>query len=73
MFHACYPHHALLFVKERLTVQDLYGCNPMMKVIPVEWEHVMPVGILYYPEPTEEVDRFLTVTKEVLNSKKDRL
>jgi putative transcription regulator len=54
-------------------VQDLYGYNPMMKVIPVEWEHVMPVGILYSPEPTEVVDRFLTVTKEVLHSKKDRL
>jgi len=45
----------------------------MMKVIPVEWEHVMPVGILYSPEPTEVVDRFLTVTKEVLHSKKDQL
>lgn len=121
-----------LAAKDRLTVQDLYGCNlmmikrgwcrhmddlrddlitnhskirlvdfdlydvgifnrceqsgdllvairswnmvhPMMKVIPVEWDHVMPVGILYSPEPTEVVKRFLAAAEEVLYPKEGQL
>jgi len=39
--------------------------HPMMKVIPVEWDHTMPVGILYSPEPSEVVQRFLAAAQEV--------
>lgn len=39
--------------------------HPMMKVIPVEWDHTMPVGILYSPEPSEVVRRFLAAAQEV--------
>lgn len=37
-----------------------------MKVIPVAWEHEMPVGILHAPEPSEAVKRFLAAFSDVL-------
>ena len=43
--------------------------HPLMKVIPVEWDHHMPVGILYSPEPSEVVQRFLDATEKALKSK----
>ena len=33
--------------------------HPLLKVIPVEWEHGIPYGILHSPQPTELVQRFL--------------
>lgn len=33
--------------------------HPLLKVIPVEWEHCIPYGILHSPQPTELVRRFL--------------
>ena len=33
--------------------------HPLLKVIPVEWEHCIPYGILHSPQPTELVKRFL--------------
>lgn len=40
--------------------------HPLLKVIPVRWEHQMPVGILYSPEPTETVARFMEALGKVL-------
>ncbi len=40
--------------------------HPLIKVIPVEWEHVMPVGILHAPQPTEVVSRFLSAAEAVI-------
>ena len=45
--------------------------HPLMKVIPVEWEHFMPVGILYSPQPTEVVSRFLAALETVLAAQKE--
>lgn len=33
--------------------------HPLLKVIPVEWEHSIPYGLLYSPQPSETVKRFL--------------
>ena len=41
--------------------------HPMMKMIPVEWDHVMPVGILHSPEPSEVVQRFIAEAQRVLD------
>lgn len=40
--------------------------HPMMKVIPVEWDHLMPVGILHSSEPSEVVESFLAAAKKAL-------
>jgi hypothetical protein len=34
---------------------------------PVEWDHVMPVGILHSPEPSEVVQRFIAAAQRVLD------
>lgn len=41
--------------------------HPLMKVIPVDWDHVMPVGILHSAEPSDVVSRFLTAAKVVID------
>lgn len=33
--------------------------HPLLKVIPVEWEHSIPYGLLYSLQPSETVKRFL--------------
>lgn len=39
--------------------------HPLIKIIPVEWEHSIPYGILHAPMPSETVQRFLEVVKTV--------
>ena len=46
---------------------DLYD----VRVIPVEWDHIMPVGILCSPRPTEVVRRFLSAPEIILTSPKE--
>lgn len=40
--------------------------HPLLKVIPVEWEHCIPYGILHSPQPTELVKRFLGAAQEAV-------
>lgn len=49
-------------------IQSWSIVHPMMKVIPVDWDHFMPVGILYSPDPSEVVRRFLSAAEGVLAS-----
>ena len=55
-----------------ISIKSWSMVHPLMKVIPVEWDddYTMPVGILYSPQPTEVVKRFLSALKEVLDSSK---
>ena len=39
--------------------------HPLLKVIPVEWNHSIPYGLLHAPEPTPAVQRFLDAAKAV--------
>ena len=40
--------------------------HPLMRVIPVDWSYTMPVGIMYSPEPSETVGRFIDALQTVL-------
>lgn len=40
--------------------------HPLLKVIPVEWEHRIPYGLLHSPEPSETVKRFLNAASKVI-------
>lgn len=33
--------------------------HPLIKVIPVEWDHTIPYGLLYSRTPSKTVERFL--------------
>lgn len=37
--------------------------HPLLKVIPVEWEHHIPYGLLHSPQPSKTVERFLAAAK----------
>ena len=52
--------------KNVLLVIKSWNCvHPMLKVIPVEWDHSIPFGVLYSKEPSDTVKRFLEAVKEV--------
>ena len=42
--------------------------HPLLKVIPVDWDHSIPYGLFHAPEPTETVRRFLQAAKTVSGS-----
>lgn len=44
------------------------GVHPLLKVIPVEWEHAIPYGLLHSKTPSEAVGRFLSALREVVQS-----
>lgn len=52
-----------------MAVQAWENVHPLLKVIPVEWNHSIPYGLLHSPEPSETVKRFLTALQTVLHEK----
>ncbi len=38
--------------------------HPLLKVIPVEWEHSIPYGLLHSPEPSPLVQKFLAAIRK---------
>lgn len=49
-----------------MAVQAWENVHPLLKVIPVEWEHSIPYGLLHSKAPSETVQRFLTALQTVL-------
>ena len=54
IFNHCENSNDILMVTE-----NWKDVHPMLKVIPVEWKYTIPYGILYSPEPSKLVKRFL--------------
>lgn len=48
-----------------LAVPAWDNVHPLIKIIPVEWEHSIPYGILHAPVPSETVRRFLEIVQTV--------
>ena len=46
-----------------LAILGWANVHPLLKVIPVEWEHSIPYGILHAPDPTPNVQHFLELAK----------
>ena len=61
VFNQCEQNQDILVV-----IKSWSMVHPLMKVIPVEWDHVMPVGILYSPQPAKVVSRFLSALEKAL-------
>lgn len=49
-----------------LAISGWANVHPLLKVIPVEWEHSIPYGLLHSPEPSGIVKRFLAVAEDVV-------
>ena len=46
-----------------LAIQGWASVHPLLKVIPVEWEHSIPYGLLHSPQPSETVKQFLEAAR----------
>lgn len=49
-----------------LVVPHWASIHPLIKVIPVEWEHSIPYGLLHSPTPSKRVQRFLDALREIV-------
>ena len=52
-----------------MTIDPWKDIHPLLKVLPVEWNYTIPFGILHAKEPSENVMKFLTVLRQVLDTK----
>lgn len=59
IFNRCENGNDILMV-----VENWQDVHPMLKVLPVEWKYSIPYGILYSPEPSALVKRFLEAMKK---------
>lgn len=50
-----------------ITIARWKDVHPLMKVVPVEWKHSVPFGILHSQEPSLTVQNFLSAVKKVFN------
>lgn len=46
-----------------LAIPGWASVHPLLKIIPVEWEHSIPYGLLYSPTPSDTVKRLLDAAK----------
>ena len=46
-----------------LAIPGWASVHPLLKVIPVEWEHSIPYGLLHSPQPSETVKQFLAAAR----------
>lgn len=46
-----------------LAIPGWASVHPLLKVIPVEWEHSIPYGLLHSPQPSETVKQFLEAAR----------
>lgn len=52
-----------------LAIPGWANVHPLLKVIPVEWDHTIPYGLLHSPQPTETVKQFLAAAQAVAKEK----
>ena len=60
VFNQCENNGALL-----MAVPIWQSVHPLLKILPVEWEHDIPFGLLHAPEPSPTVRKFLNVLSEI--------
>lgn len=60
IFNHCEASNDLLMV-----IGNWENVHPLLKVIPISWNHSIPFGILYSPEPSAQVKKFIDSIKQV--------
>lgn len=61
VFNQCENGNDLL-----MAVGNWTAVHPLLKIIPVEWEHSIPFGILHSHAPSKTVQHFLQATQQVI-------
>lgn len=49
-----------------IAVREWANVHPLLKIIPIEWEHAIPYGLLHSPTPSETVKRFLEALQSIV-------
>lgn len=52
-----------------LAIPGWANVHPFLKVIPVEWEHSIPFGLLHSPQPSEIVKKFLAAAQMAMQKR----
>jgi len=63
-FNQCENGNRLL-----MAVGSWENVHPLLKIVPVEWEHAIPFGLLYAPQPSVQVLAFINAVAEVFGIK----
>ena len=61
VFNQCENSNDVLMV-----VENWKNVHPLLKVIPVDWKYTIPFGLLYSPNPSGLVKKFLKAVKAVM-------
>lgn len=64
VFNQCENNGALL-----MAVPIWQSVHPLLKIIPVAWDHAIPFGLLHAPEPSPTVQKFLDTLVQVFPEK----
>lgn len=51
-----------------LSIECWQDVHPGLKTIPVNWDYEIPYGLIYAKEPSENVERFINVTKRTIEA-----
>lgn len=51
-----------------LAISSWANVHPLLKIIPVDWEHSIPYGLLHSPKPSATIRRFLSAVQTVCAS-----
>lgn len=64
VFNQCQNSNDIL-----MAIDAWSSVHPLLKIIPVEWEHTIPYGLLHSIHPSENVNKLLNAIKLVLEDK----
>lgn len=56
-------------VKENIPIIAIDGwenIHPLLKIIPIDWEFVVPFGIMYSPKPSDSVKQFIKMLNNII-------
>lgn len=63
VFNQCEHENALL-----MAVPQWEGVHPLLKILPVEWDHSIPFGLLHSPTPSPTVQKLIRTVAQVMNT-----
>ena len=63
VFNRCENSNDLL-----MAISKWDSVHPLLKIIPVEWNHTIPFGFLHSPEPSETIQQFLETVQAIMQS-----
>ena len=64
VFNQCEHENALL-----MAIPQWEGVHPLLKILPVEWHHTIPFGLLHSPTPTATVQKLIQAVAQVMDEK----